>query len=67
MPSSGSEGELGIRVRQPGFVDEGVDGDWPGELGGTWEWRREKKSLMLWLSRLTEPLEVRREIRPSVR
>ena len=31
------------------------------------EWRREKKSLILWLSRLMEPLDVRREIRPSVR
>jgi len=48
--------------RQAGF-DEDVGG--VVGVGGTGERRREKKSLMSWASRLREPLEVRREIRPS--
>lgn len=63
VPSSGSEGEPGMSWRQPGFVADagGVDG-----MGIPSYWRREKKSLISWPSRLREPLEVRREIRPSV-
>lgn len=53
-------------MRQPGFVDEGVGEFGPEGGGGMAAWRREKKSLMVWASRLREPLEVRREIRPSV-
>ena len=52
-------------MRQPGFEEEGVEG-WELRMGGRGVWRREKKSLMSWASRLRVPLEVRREIRPSV-
>ena len=47
--------------------------EWGGEFGwGFWSWlgerwRREKKSLMSWVSRLRVPFEVRREMRPSAR
>ena len=45
-----------------------------GEAGGCWErdgfgggsWRRERKSLTEWFSRLRVPFEVRREMRASV-
>jgi hypothetical protein len=63
VPSSGSEGEPGIRARQAGLEEDvgGVVG-----MGASYL-RREKKSLMSWFSRLIEPFDVAREMRPSLR
>lgn len=69
VPSSGSDGEPGIRARQLGFEDEEGVGGLVGisDGSGSLWWRREKRSLMSWFSRVWAPLEVRREMRPSVR
>ena len=73
VPSSGSaredDGEDGATRERQGLLVLGECSccacgcDCDGCFGSYW--RREKKSLMSWFSRLRAPLEVKREIRPS--
>lgn len=76
VPSSGSSlADEGLTRERQG-LGVGVlleECECGGEFGwGFWSWlgerwRREKKSLMSWVSRLRVPFEVRREMRPSAR